>query len=98
MIQTLDRARPIFSSPSLMPLPTSFSLPYIAAQSKCLYPVCNATDTASEALDLSKFQVPKPKAGMEAMEGAERLGLKGICSLACDNPRSANVVEKSFIM
>ena len=93
MIQTLDLSRPIAFNPSLMPLPTSFSLPYIAAQSRCLYPVCNATETASEALDLSRFQVPKPNAGMEAMEGAEPPGLRGICLWAWDNPRSVNEME-----
>ena len=91
MIQTLDRSSPVLFSPSLMPLPTSFSLPYIAAQSRCLYPVCNATETASEALDLSRFQVPKPNAGMEATEEAEPLGLRGVCLWAWDNPSSAKM-------
>lgn len=35
---------------------------------------------------------------MEAMEGAERLGFKGICSRAWDDPSSASIEKESFIM
>ena len=78
-----------------MPLPTSFSLPYIAAQSKCRYPVWSATETASEALDLSRFHVPKPSEGMDVIETG-LLRLKGICSCARDRPISAQAIEESF--
>lgn len=62
-------------------------------------------ETASEALDLSRFQVPKPNGGMEGMDAGRgaglllMLGLKGTCSCCSwvrDKPRSAKEMKKSF--
>ena len=74
--QSSSLRRPVAFKPFDIPLPTSFSLPYAAAQSICLYPDSIAIATASVVFscDSFKFQVPKPINGCSMPCGVSAMG------------------------
>ncbi len=72
-MNTSLRSRPLSRSA----WPTSASLPYMVAVSRCRYPTCNAVRTASKPAEPRSRQVPNPSSGMLTPPGNAAEGISG---------------------